>query len=199
MLGTSARLSSLYCRLGQGGNGTIRCADCVLIQTVPASSDGSLRHASDQQLIFDQRDNSLRHVSSVSRVAAQELLQEIQRRLTSEERQLVELRNQGLAWAVIAEQLGESPVVLRKRLSTGVSAVDIVDRFHRHEFRPLRFICRVRPAGFAQDRSRGLSWRLPNRQSLKSGRTTICFAPKSECVKILRERSNQMVRPSLFQ
>src|SRR6202042_13017 len=48
--------------------------------------------------------------------AAKELLQEVHRRLSPEERQLVELRNQGLDWAGIAEQLGGTPEALRKRL-----------------------------------------------------------------------------------
>jgi RNA polymerase sigma-70 factor (ECF subfamily) len=56
--------------------------------------------------------------SSPSRqVAARELLQEVQRRLSPEERQLVELRNQGLDWAAIAARLGGSPGALRKRLA----------------------------------------------------------------------------------
>jgi RNA polymerase sigma-70 factor (ECF subfamily) len=56
-------------------------------------------------------------------VATQELLQEVQRRLSADEHRLVELRNQGLDWAAIAEQLGESPVVLRKRLSRALDRV----------------------------------------------------------------------------
>jgi RNA polymerase sigma-70 factor (ECF subfamily) len=56
--------------------------------------------------------------SSPSRqVAARELLQEVQRRLSPEERQLVEMRNQGLDWAAIAARLGGSPGALRKRLA----------------------------------------------------------------------------------
>jgi RNA polymerase sigma-70 factor (ECF subfamily) len=56
-------------------------------------------------------------------VAAQEVLQEIERRLTDHERQLVELRQQGLDWAAIAARLGESQVVLRKRLSRALDRV----------------------------------------------------------------------------
>jgi RNA polymerase sigma factor (sigma-70 family) len=56
-------------------------------------------------------------------VAAQELLGEIRRRLTPAEKQLVELRNQDMDWAAIAEQLGETPVVLRKRLSRALDRV----------------------------------------------------------------------------
>jgi RNA polymerase sigma-70 factor (ECF subfamily) len=56
-------------------------------------------------------------------IATKELLEEVQRRLTPDERQLADLRNQGLDWAAIAEQLGESPVVLRKRLSRALDRV----------------------------------------------------------------------------
>jgi RNA polymerase sigma-70 factor (ECF subfamily) len=56
-------------------------------------------------------------------VASQELLQEVQRRLTPGERQLAELRQQGLDWAEIAARLGGSPVALRKRLSRALDRV----------------------------------------------------------------------------
>ena len=62
--------------------------------------------------------------SSPSRqVAARELLEEVQRRLSPEERQLVELRNQGLDWAAIAARLGGSPEALRKRLARATERV----------------------------------------------------------------------------
>ena len=56
-------------------------------------------------------------------VAARELLQEAHRRLAPEERQLVELRNQGLDWAAIASQVGGSPEALRKKLARAVDRV----------------------------------------------------------------------------
>jgi RNA polymerase sigma-70 factor (ECF subfamily) len=56
-------------------------------------------------------------------VAAAELLREVQRRLSPEERQLAELRNQGLEWGQIAEQLGGSPEALRKKLARAVDRV----------------------------------------------------------------------------
>jgi RNA polymerase sigma factor (sigma-70 family) len=62
--------------------------------------------------------------ASASRVvAARELLEEAHRRLAPEERQLVELRNQGLDWAAIALQLGGSPEALRKKLARAVDRV----------------------------------------------------------------------------
>jgi RNA polymerase sigma-70 factor (ECF subfamily) len=62
--------------------------------------------------------------SSPSRqVAARDLLQEVQRRLSPEERQLVELRNQGLDWAAIAARVGGKPEALRKRLARATDRV----------------------------------------------------------------------------
>jgi RNA polymerase sigma-70 factor (ECF subfamily) len=56
-------------------------------------------------------------------VVARELLQEVQRRLSPEERRLVELRQDGLEWADIAAQLGDSPEALRKRLARATDRV----------------------------------------------------------------------------
>jgi RNA polymerase sigma-70 factor (ECF subfamily) len=54
-------------------------------------------------------------------VAAQELLQKARHLLTPEERQLLELREQGLGWAEIATARGVSPEALRKQLARAVS------------------------------------------------------------------------------
>jgi RNA polymerase sigma-70 factor (ECF subfamily) len=56
-------------------------------------------------------------------VAARELLQEAQRRLSPEERQLLELREQGHEWAAIATTLGGNPEALRKKLARAVERV----------------------------------------------------------------------------
>jgi len=56
-------------------------------------------------------------------VAARDLLQEVRRRLTSEERQLLELRDQGLDWAQIAAARNDSPEALRKRLARAIDRV----------------------------------------------------------------------------
>jgi RNA polymerase sigma factor (sigma-70 family) len=53
-------------------------------------------------------------------VASQELLKEVRRRLSPEERKLLELRKQGLEWSAIAEQLGGSPEALRKKLARAI-------------------------------------------------------------------------------
>lgn len=55
--------------------------------------------------------------------AAAELLIEARRRLTPDERELVELRQQGLPWDQIADRLGSTAVVLRKKLSRALDRV----------------------------------------------------------------------------
>jgi RNA polymerase sigma-70 factor (ECF subfamily) len=47
---------------------------------------------------------------------ARELLDEVHRRLSDDERRLVELRNQGHDWAAIAAMVGGTPVNLRQKL-----------------------------------------------------------------------------------
>jgi RNA polymerase sigma factor (sigma-70 family) len=56
-------------------------------------------------------------------VGGQELVREIYRRLSPEERYLAEQRVLGRAWAALAEELGESPDALRKRLARAVREV----------------------------------------------------------------------------
>jgi RNA polymerase sigma-70 factor (ECF subfamily) len=55
--------------------------------------------------------------------AARELLQEVYRRLSPEERRLVELRNDGREWAAIAAEMGGTAVLLRKRLSRALDRI----------------------------------------------------------------------------
>jgi RNA polymerase sigma factor (sigma-70 family) len=52
-----------------------------------------------------------------------ELVSAFERSLSIEERQLFMMRRQGLEWSVIAEELNENAVVLRKRLSRAVQRV----------------------------------------------------------------------------
>jgi RNA polymerase sigma-70 factor (ECF subfamily) len=56
-------------------------------------------------------------------MAARELLEEVHRRLAPDERQLMELRNQGLEWNDIASRLGESAEALRKRLARAIEQI----------------------------------------------------------------------------
>lgn len=56
-------------------------------------------------------------------VVYQELLAAAQRLLSAEERELIALRQQGLAWSEVAARLGESPDGVRKRLARVVDLV----------------------------------------------------------------------------
>jgi RNA polymerase sigma-70 factor (ECF subfamily) len=56
-------------------------------------------------------------------VAHRELLQEVRRRLTSEERYLAEQREQGREWAELAVELGKGAEALRKQLTRGMDRV----------------------------------------------------------------------------
>src|SRR5262249_23459127 len=56
-------------------------------------------------------------------VANRELLLETQRRLTADERHLLELRQQGHDWAAIAQVLGGTPEALRKKLCRALARV----------------------------------------------------------------------------
>ena len=56
-------------------------------------------------------------------LAAREVLDEVYRRLSPRERELIQWRFEGHQWAAIAEQVGDTPVVLRKRLSRALDRV----------------------------------------------------------------------------
>src|SRR5262249_12530961 len=56
-------------------------------------------------------------------VEARDLLQEVHRRLSPEERRLLEMRNQGYDWAAIASELGGTAEALRRRLSRALDRV----------------------------------------------------------------------------
>jgi RNA polymerase sigma-70 factor (ECF subfamily) len=63
-------------------------------------------------------------VQSPSRqVEVRDLLQEVQRRLSPEERRILELKNAGRDWASIALELGGSAEALRRRLSRALDRV----------------------------------------------------------------------------
>ena len=61
--------------------------------------------------------------SPSTEVAVRDLLQEVQRRLSADERRLLELRNQGCDWATIAAELGGGAEALRRRLSRALDRV----------------------------------------------------------------------------
>src|SRR5262249_4120842 len=56
-------------------------------------------------------------------VIGRELLEEVSRRLSDEERQLAELRNQGLGWEEVAASLGGTPEARRKQLARAMDRV----------------------------------------------------------------------------
>ena len=81
----------------------------------------------DQRRVEDSRlgEKVLTTAPGPSTVVAQrELLQEAQRRLSEEERQLVALRAEGLAWPVIAERLGGTPEGRRMQLTRALNRVE---------------------------------------------------------------------------
>jgi RNA polymerase sigma-70 factor (ECF subfamily) len=57
-------------------------------------------------------------------VAGRELLDEFRRRLTDEERQLADLRAQGVEWAAIASLLGGNPAARSKQLARALDRVE---------------------------------------------------------------------------
>jgi RNA polymerase sigma-70 factor (ECF subfamily) len=61
--------------------------------------------------------------SPSKQVALRDLLQEVQRRLSPEERRILDLRNGGGDWASIALELGGSAEALRRRLSRALDRV----------------------------------------------------------------------------
>jgi RNA polymerase sigma-70 factor (ECF subfamily) len=61
--------------------------------------------------------------SPSQQIANKDLLQEARRRLTEDERQVLDLRGQGMEWNEIAEQLGGSPEALRKKFTRGIDRV----------------------------------------------------------------------------
>jgi RNA polymerase sigma-70 factor (ECF subfamily) len=56
-------------------------------------------------------------------IAGQELLDEVRKRLSADERELADLRSQGREWAEIGRERGESPEALRKRLARALARV----------------------------------------------------------------------------
>ena len=56
-------------------------------------------------------------------LAAKEILEQVQQRLTTEEQQLMDLRNEGLAWQEIGDRLEASPEALRKQLTRAIDRV----------------------------------------------------------------------------
>jgi len=62
-------------------------------------------------------------VPAVNPLKASELLKQLSLYMSSQEMELYRLRSRGQDWATISAQLGESPSVLRKRLSRAIQRV----------------------------------------------------------------------------
>ena len=84
------------------------CRDCR--RTEPAGSDAGERLVGPEATPSRQ-------------VAARELLEEARRRLSAEERRLLELRQEGLEWAGVAAVVGGTPEALRKQLARALDRV----------------------------------------------------------------------------
>jgi RNA polymerase sigma factor (sigma-70 family) len=77
-----------------------------------------------QQAVGQDADRLASATPSPSRqLEARELLEEAGRRLSAEERQLVEMRQQGMDWQAIAAQVGGTAEGVRKRLSRALDRV----------------------------------------------------------------------------
>jgi RNA polymerase sigma-70 factor (ECF subfamily) len=61
--------------------------------------------------------------SPSTEVAARDLLEEVKRRLSSDERRLLNMRNQGYAWSAIAAEVGGAAEALRRRLSRALDRI----------------------------------------------------------------------------
>jgi RNA polymerase sigma factor (sigma-70 family) len=85
---------------------------------------------------LEDRDFVAADATPSGEVAAGELLQEVRRRLTDEERRLAEQRAAGRGWAQIAADCGGSPEALRKQLARAIDRVGQelgLDGFASHE------------------------------------------------------------------
>jgi RNA polymerase sigma-70 factor (ECF subfamily) len=68
-------------------------------------------------------DISKDQASPSRQVSAREMLEEVQRRLSDEERKLLQLRQEGLDWVAIAAAVGGGPEARRKQLARAVERV----------------------------------------------------------------------------
>jgi RNA polymerase sigma-70 factor (ECF subfamily) len=83
------------------------------------------RHADRRVPLEELPDHAVasREGTPSQRIALEDLVREARRRLSPEERKLLDLRDQGLDWAAIAAQVGGSPEALRKRLARAIDLV----------------------------------------------------------------------------
>jgi RNA polymerase sigma-70 factor (ECF subfamily) len=80
-------------------------------------------HRRIESIDAEERDVVAQEATPFRQTAARELLQEARRRLTPQEQQLLELREQGREWADIATELNGSAEALRKRYTRAIERV----------------------------------------------------------------------------
>ena len=127
--------------VGESGSGKTTTGRCILRLIEPSA--GSVRFRGDNVLEFSRarmraarRDMTRTQGTGVmdydvaasqptpsQEVAASELLQEMRKRLSPDERRLAEQRAAGRDWAGIAADEGDSPEALRKKLGRAVDRV----------------------------------------------------------------------------
>jgi RNA polymerase sigma-70 factor (ECF subfamily) len=88
-----------------------------------AQQAGRRDHRRDVAAVDGRLDVAAREPSPSRQAAVRELLDEARRRLSPEERALLERREQGGDWSAIAAELGGSPDALRMRLARAVDRV----------------------------------------------------------------------------
>jgi DNA-directed RNA polymerase specialized sigma24 family protein len=93
--------------------------------TSQARKQNAQRRDSRRVISGDQDDNRFVAAgqSPSKEFAARDLLQEVHRRLSADERRILEFRNQGYDWAAIATELGGSAEALRRKLSRALDRV----------------------------------------------------------------------------
>src|SRR5262245_29984760 len=84
-------------------------------------------HARDQRRVTSADEDGRRFVSvspsPSKQLAVRDLLHEIERRLSPDERRILELKNQGHNWAAIGTEIGGSSEALRRKLSRALDRV----------------------------------------------------------------------------
>jgi RNA polymerase sigma-70 factor (ECF subfamily) len=126
-------LASFFLRAAAGQYNLEQPQQLVKLLTAMARNKLAFQARAQQRLCRDQRrvqsvglDEGVFVAADPSpsqQVEGEELLREAQRLLSPDEREVLELRQEGLEWAVIAERLGGTAEGLRKKLARAVDRV----------------------------------------------------------------------------
>jgi RNA polymerase sigma-70 factor (ECF subfamily) len=97
----------------------------TMVRNKVASKARRQRLRADQRQRDEHTDVEALQITAdpTQRLEGQELFQEVQRRLTAEERRLVALRGQGQTWSEIAAAVGGTPEGRRKQLARALDLV----------------------------------------------------------------------------